>query len=81
MLEKSECLRAILPQQGGNFVEVNCCLYPKMKRYLTSLVLLMEAMGKITFALPDLRGRLPVHQGNGFILAETKWCGGSNPNS
>jgi microcystin-dependent protein len=27
--------------------------------------------GQSTFALPDLRGRLPVHQGNGFILAET----------
>jgi microcystin-dependent protein len=27
--------------------------------------------GQQTFALPDLRGRLPIHQGNGFILAET----------
>ena len=27
--------------------------------------------GMSTFALPDLRGRLPLHQGNGFILAET----------
>ncbi len=27
--------------------------------------------GESTFALPDLRGRLPVHQGNNFILAET----------
>src|SRR5687767_15333543 len=27
--------------------------------------------GEETFALPDLRGRLPIHQGNGFILAET----------
>lgn len=27
--------------------------------------------GQSTFALPDLRGRVPVHQGNGFILAET----------
>ena len=27
--------------------------------------------GQSTFALPDLRGRLPLHQGNGFILAET----------
>jgi len=27
--------------------------------------------GQSTFALPDLRGRLPVHQGNGFILAES----------
>ena len=27
--------------------------------------------GQSTFALPDLRGRNPIHQGNGFILAET----------
>jgi microcystin-dependent protein len=27
--------------------------------------------GQSTFQLPDLRGRLPVHQGNGFTLAET----------
>jgi microcystin-dependent protein len=27
--------------------------------------------GQSTFALPDLRGRVPMHQGNGFILAET----------
>ncbi|HMJ42408.1 MAG TPA: tail fiber protein [Pseudolabrys sp.] len=27
--------------------------------------------GQSTFAVPDLRGRLPVHQGSGFILAET----------
>ena len=26
--------------------------------------------GQSTFALPDLRGRLPIHQGNGFLLAE-----------
>lgn len=27
--------------------------------------------GETTFALPDLRGRIPIHQGGGFILAET----------
>lgn len=27
--------------------------------------------GQSTFALPDLRSRIPIHQGNGFILAET----------
>lgn len=27
--------------------------------------------GQRTFALPDLRGRAPVHQGNGYTLAET----------
>jgi microcystin-dependent protein len=27
--------------------------------------------GQSTFALPDLQGRLPVHQGNGYVLGET----------
>lgn len=27
--------------------------------------------GQSTFALPDLRGRVPVHQGNGYTLAQT----------
>src|SRR5262249_21019230 len=27
--------------------------------------------GQSTFALPDLRGRIPIHQGNGVALAET----------
>ena len=26
--------------------------------------------GQATFALPDLRGRIPVHQGNSYVLAE-----------
>src|SRR5256885_10881210 len=26
--------------------------------------------GQSTFALPDLRGRLPIHQGNSFVLAQ-----------
>lgn len=27
--------------------------------------------GQVTFGLPDLRGRVPIHQGNGVIMAET----------
>ena len=27
--------------------------------------------GQETFNLPDLRGRIPIHQGNGFIVGET----------
>src|SRR5437588_8196334 len=27
--------------------------------------------GQSTFGLPDLRGRIPVHQGSGFTLAQT----------
>src|SRR4030081_3887036 len=26
--------------------------------------------GQSTFGLPDLRGRMPIHQGNGFTLAQ-----------
>lgn len=26
--------------------------------------------GQTTFGLPDLRGRLPVHQGNGFVIGQ-----------
>ena len=31
--------------------------------------------GESTFALPDLRGRLPIHQGNGFVMAEKGGAG------
>src|SRR5215203_5771390 len=27
--------------------------------------------GQSTFNLPDLRGRIPIHQGNGFVVGET----------
>jgi microcystin-dependent protein len=27
--------------------------------------------GQSTFGLPDMRGRIPVHQGNGYVLAES----------
>lgn len=27
--------------------------------------------GESTFALPDLRGRVPIHQGNGYVLGES----------
>ena len=27
--------------------------------------------GQSTFALPDLRGRVPVHQGNGFVVGQS----------
>ena len=33
--------------------------------------------GESTFALPDLRGRVPIHQGGGFILACTALFAGT----
>ena len=34
--------------------------------------------GESTFAVPDLRGRIPLHQGSGFIIGE---MGGSETKS
>src|SRR5256886_16677730 len=35
--------------------------------------------GQASFALPDLRGRIPLHFGNGFTLAETGGVEGLPP--
>jgi microcystin-dependent protein len=45
-----------------------------ISEYETLFVLLGTTYGgdgESTFALPDLRGRVPVHQGNGFTLSQT----------
>lgn len=44
---------------------------PKTKRFTELIGTTYGGDGESTFALPDLRGRIPIHQGNGFILAET----------
>jgi microcystin-dependent protein len=63
---------------GGNFAPAGWMfcegqLLP-ISEYETLFVLVGTTYGgdgESTFALPDLRGRIPIHQGNGFILAET----------
>jgi microcystin-dependent protein len=63
---------------GGNFAPVNWMfcegqLLP-ISEYDTLFNLIGTTYGgdgQSTFALPDLRGRLPLHFGNGFTLAET----------
>ena len=37
--------------------------------------------GESTFALPDLRGRIPIHQGNGFVLARDRRRRGGHPDA
>jgi microcystin-dependent protein len=62
---------------GGNFAPAgwNFCegqLLP-ISDYATLYTLIGTTYGgdgQSTFALPDLRGRLPIHQGGGFTLAE-----------
>ncbi len=63
---------------GGNFAPVgwmfcNGQLLP-ISEYETLFNLIGTTYGgdgQSTFGLPDLRGRLPVHQGAGFTLAQT----------
>lgn len=63
---------------GGNFAPVGWMfcegqLLP-IAEYETLFVLIGTTYGgdgESTFALPDLRGRIPIHQGSGFVLAET----------
>jgi microcystin-dependent protein len=63
---------------GGNFAPAGWMfcegqLLP-ISEYETLFVLVGTTYGgdgQSTFALPDMRGRLPVHRGNGFVLAET----------
>lgn len=63
---------------GGNFAPVGWMfcegqLLP-ISEYETLFQLIGTTYGgdgESTFALPDLRGRIPLHQGNSFLLAET----------
>lgn len=58
------------PPQGWEFCEGQ--LLP-IAEYETLFVLIGTTYGgdgESTFALPDLRGRVPVHQGNGATLAD-----------
>jgi microcystin-dependent protein len=63
---------------GGNFAPAgwNFCdgtLLP-IDQYETLFNLIGTTYGgdgQTTFQLPDLRGRAPLHQGNGFVLAQT----------
>ena len=63
---------------GGNFAPVGWAFCDGALQAISDNTTLFNLIGttyggdgQSTFALPDLRGRLPVHQGNGFTLAET----------
>ena len=62
---------------GGNFAPANWFFCEgqtlPISEYDTLFTLIGTSYGgdgQETFNLPDLRGRIPMHQGNGFILAE-----------
>ena len=45
--------------------------FPRTKSLFQLIGTTYGGDGESTFALPDLRGRIPIHQGNGFIVGET----------
>lgn len=62
---------------AGNFAPVGWAFCAGQLLPISENVMLFQLIGttyggdgQSTFALPDLRGRLPVHQGNGVVLAE-----------
>ena len=63
---------------GGNFAPVGWMLCEGQLIPVSENETLFQVIGttyggdgQSTFALPDLRGRLPIHQGNGFTVGET----------
>lgn len=63
---------------GGNFAPAGWMFCEGQLLPISENVTLFQLIGttyggdgQSTFALPDLRGRLPIHQGNTFVLAQT----------
>lgn len=63
---------------GGNFAPVGWMFCQgqilQISEYDTLFALIGTTYGgdgQTTFALPDLRGRLPIHQGGGFVMGQT----------
>src|SRR3978361_1590015 len=63
---------------GGNFAPAGWAFCQGQLLAISELETLFQLIGttyggdgQSTFALPDLRGRVPIHFGNGFTLAET----------
>ena len=68
---RSGCSRATSPRPGWMFCEGQLLPISENETLFQLIGTTYGGDGESTFALPDLRGRLPIHQGNGFILAET----------
>ncbi|MEV5003649.1 phage tail protein [Nocardioides sp. LML1-1-1.1] len=59
------------PPQGWEFCEGQLIAISEYETLFNLIGTTYGGDGESTFALPDLRGRVPIHQGGGFILAET----------
>ncbi len=71
MLVRLECLQATSPPAGWMFCEGQLLAISENETLFQLIGTTYGGDGQSTFALPDLRGRIPLHQGNGLILAES----------
>ena len=71
MSARSGCSRATSRPPGGRSATGQLLPISENETLFQLIGTTYGGDGESTFALPDLRGRLPLHQGNGFILAET----------
>src|SRR5918911_240144 len=67
-----------IPLFAANFAPAGCMFWEEQLLPISEYETLFNLIGttyggdgQSTFALPDLRGRLPIHQGGGFQLAQT----------
>ncbi|KPV52877.1 phage tail protein [Kouleothrix aurantiaca] len=74
----SDCYIGEIRMFGGNFAPVGWAFCDGSLLSIAQYDALFNLIGttyggdgQSTFALPDLRGRIPIHQGNGFMLADT----------
>ena len=65
------CSRATSPPRAGCSARDSSLAISQNEQLFKLIGTTYGGDGESTFALPDLRGRVPMHQGNGFILAET----------
>jgi microcystin-dependent protein len=59
------------PPAGWMFCEGQLLVISEFETLFNLIGTTYGGDGQSTFALPDLRGRLPIHQGNGFTLAQS----------
>src|SRR5215213_10293976 len=59
------------PPAGWEFCDGQLMPISENETLFTLIGTIYGGDGESTFALPDLRGRIPIHQGNGFNLSET----------
>ena len=70
ILVRSEWLVSILPRRAGPSATARCSRFRRMKPCSHLIGTTYGGDGQNTFALPDLRSRVPMHMGGGHVIGE-----------